>query len=288
MGENKLPPDYAYLEQLSMEQLIEIIHADADSTSSGNEDFIFAVLEVIEKRQMEQPDYQPTDIDDAWEDFQQYFNTPDGEGLSLYPAENPSNQKPNSAVPHHMRWTVRKTLAIIAAAIVMLFAGVLTAQATGIDVFGTIARWTDEIFHFESSAGEMSDDTEWVSALMEQGVDLNLIPTWIPEGFEAAEVTVQDFGLWKEIYQPFYTSEGQSFGIRVRTYADITYAQESWYEKDALAVNQFVCNGRTVYIFSNVDDDTVVSLFGNVEISIIGNFSQDVIETIFNSISKGE
>ena len=70
MGENKLPPDYAYLEQLSMEQLMEIIHADADSTSSGNEEFIFAVLGVIEKRQMEQPDYRPTDIDDAWEDFQ--------------------------------------------------------------------------------------------------------------------------------------------------------------------------------------------------------------------------
>ncbi len=288
MGENKLPPDYAYLEQLSMEQLMEIIHADANSTSSGNEDFIFAVLGVIEKRQTKQPDYQPTNIDDAWEDFQHYFSTSDGEGMSLYPAENLSNQNSNSVVPHHTRWTVRKTLAIIAAAIVMLFAGVLTAQATGIDVFGTIARWTDEIFHFENSAGEMSNDTGWASTLTEQGVDLNLIPTWIPEGFEAGEVTVQDFGLWKEVYQPFYTSEGQSFGIRVRTYADITYAQESWYEKDALAVNQFDCNGRTVYIFSNLDDDIAASLFGNVEISIIGNFSQDVIEAIFYSIPKGE
>ncbi len=288
MGENKLPPDYAYLEQLSMEQLMEIIHADADSTSSGNEEFIFAVLGVIEKRQMEQPDYRPTDIDDAWEDFQHYFNTPDGEGMSLYPTENLSNQKPNSAAPHHMRWTVRKTLAIIAAATVMLFAGVLTAQATGIDVFGAIARWTDEIFHFENSAGETSDDIEWVSTLMEQGVDLNFIPTWIPEGFEADEVTVQDFGLWKEIYQSFYTSEGQNFGIRVRTYTDITYAQESWYEKDTLAVDQFVCNGRTVYVFSNSDDNIAASLFGNVEISIIGNFSKDVVEAIFNSIPKGE
>ena len=59
MGENKLPPDYAYLEQLSMEQLMGIIHADADSIGSGNEDFIFAVLGVIEKRQTEQSDYQP-------------------------------------------------------------------------------------------------------------------------------------------------------------------------------------------------------------------------------------
>lgn len=129
MGGNQLPPDYAYLEQLSMEQLMEIIHADADSTSNGNEDFIFAVLEVIEKRQKNQPDYQPADTNNAWETFQRYYNTLDGEGLSLYPAEDLDNQKPDPATFHHMRWTVRKALAVIAAAIVMLFAGALTAQA---------------------------------------------------------------------------------------------------------------------------------------------------------------
>lgn len=43
MGEYKQPPDRAGLEQLSTDELKELIRVDADSTSSGNEDYIFMV-----------------------------------------------------------------------------------------------------------------------------------------------------------------------------------------------------------------------------------------------------
>ena len=63
MGGKNLPPDRAQLEQLSTEELKEIIRADAESTSGNDEDFIFTVLEVIEEREKRQPDYTHTHTD---------------------------------------------------------------------------------------------------------------------------------------------------------------------------------------------------------------------------------
>lgn len=286
MGENKLPPEYAYLEQLSMEQLGEIVRADANSTSSGNEEYIFAVLGVIEKRKEELPDYKPADTDNAWENFQHYFNTPDGARLSLYPVQNSVNQKQDSAT--HQRWIVRKAQTVIVAAIAALLAGLLTAQAIGVDILRIIAQWTDDVFHFEGHIVETEREAEWVTSLIEQGIDSGLIPTWIPDGFDAGELVIQDLQVWKEIYQPFYASEGQAFAIRIRVYSDLTYVQDSWFEKDPTKVEQLVCNERIVYIFSNYEEQIAVTMIDSAQVSVIGGLSKSSLESIFNSIPKGD
>lgn len=76
---------YGFLDQLSTEQLLNLLRADFDSSEDGDDEQIFQILEVIEKREREcAPDSLP-DAAQAWEDFQTYFNTPDGTGRSLYP-----------------------------------------------------------------------------------------------------------------------------------------------------------------------------------------------------------
>ena len=90
VGPNENPNrKYAYLEQLSTERLEELLTLDSDpSSDQEDEEYIDAILEVILKREKEHPTGRLTNVDKAWEDFQKYCNTPEGEGLSLYGNED--------------------------------------------------------------------------------------------------------------------------------------------------------------------------------------------------------
>lgn len=95
----------------------------------------------------------------------------------------------------HRRRPVRK-LTILAATLVFLIASLLTVQASGVDVFGAIVRWTDELFSFgktEENRGLVVDG-KWpeidlnknqrFSSLQEAldfyGVTEVVAPRWIP------------------------------------------------------------------------------------------------------------
>lgn len=287
MGGKKLPPDYAHLEQLSTEELKEIIRADAESTSGGDEDFIFTVLEVIAEREARQPDYQPPDSDAAWKRFEQYYNTPDGVGQSLFPVEG-SEVKRSQPVERvrHMGWPRWKRLAIIAAAIAILLAGVFTAQAAGIDIPGIIARWTDDVFYFEGSATETSGQTEWTEDLIEHGVISKLKPAWIPEGFEAEDQIINDLGTFTEIYQTYHADDGASFMIVAIIYESDSYISQNLFEKNAADVAQDTYNGEKLYLFSNSGNNAAVCWGKSSEVSIIGKLSFDELTKIFNSMGE--
>lgn len=285
MGGKKLPPDRAHLEQLSTEELKEIIRADAESTSGGDEDFIFTVLEVIAEREERQPDYQPPDSDAAWERFQQYYNTPDGVGQSLFPVEGSEEKRSQPAEKvRRMGRLGWKRLAIIAAAIAILLAGVFTAQAAGIDIPGIIARWTDDVFYFEGSATETSGQAEWTEALIDEGVESNVLPTWIPPGFEAGTLSVEDNIFWKEMYQPFYCPDGRQFQIVVHLFTSPEFLSTDNFEKDDTLVNRIEYNGIKVYFFANRSENIATFINGVSEVSVIGNLAIVDLEQIIYSI----
>lgn len=280
-----MPPDRAHLEQLSTEELKEIIRADAESTSGGDEDYIFTVLEVIAEREKRQPDYQPPHSDAAWERFQQYYNTPDGVGQSLFPVEGAEEKRsqPAEKVRHTGRpgW---KRLAIIAAAIAMLLAGIFSAQAVGIDIPGIIARWTDDVFYFQGPTTETSGQAEWAKALIDEGVESNMLPTWIPSDFEAGALRIEDYVFLKVMYQPFSCSDGRQFKIVVQLFTSPEFLSTDNFEKDDTLVNKIEHNGIEVYFFANRDENIATFINGVSEVSVMGNLSIVDLEQIIYSI----
>lgn len=132
----------AYLEQLSTEQLEDILRADLASEDQENDEAVFHILEVLEKREKENPTGRLPDTDQAWKEFQQYYNIPEGEGQSLYPVRSdPERHSAPTSTKRSRRFRPRKIL-IVAAVLVLMFGSMLTAQAAGVDVFGAIGRWT--------------------------------------------------------------------------------------------------------------------------------------------------
>lgn len=269
MSEHKRPQQYAYLEQLSLEELKGIIRADAESEENEDTDFIYAVLEVIDKKERELPGYQPVDVDKSWKEFQRYCET---------------REKGGTVQPRAPVRMVRKQLIAVAAAVAAAIALMLTVQAAGVDVFGAVANWTDDVFSFTWVGRGTPERPEWAEALIEQGVDANLIPTEIPDGYVAGELAVDDLGLWKEFYQPFSSADDNSFCIRVIFYSDPEYLQTSAYEKDSSLVETYEYSQGKIYTFSNIVENKVIYLNGLAEVCVAGNFSLEELKQILESI----
>ena len=82
--------NYAYLSRLSTQKLLELLAAaPAPAETPEDKAYIDAIVEVVLEREERHPTGLLPDPEQAWEEFQQYYNTPEGEDLSLYPAENP-------------------------------------------------------------------------------------------------------------------------------------------------------------------------------------------------------
>lgn len=279
-----------YLDQLSMEQLEELLRADFASSDPENEQAVFHILEVMEKREKENPTGRLPDTDQAWKEFQQYYNIPEGEGQSLYPVRSdPETQSAPTSTKKSRRFRPRKIL-VVAAVLVLMFGSMLTAQAAGLDVFGAIGRWTEEKFHFEISPTSEDGTTDYTfrEASREKGLPQNLIPTWYPKGFESSEPiddSVEDYV--DSVYCEYINKEeNRSYLTMVSRYYDSNSIAATVYEKDDTEIEIYENNGRNFYIMSNLDTLTATWSDGKMSIDISGQLEINELKHIIDSIGE--
>ena len=122
---------HGFLDQLSTEQLLDLIRTDFDSGEEGDE-----------RREKEQPTGLLSGAGQAWEDFQTYYNIPDSEDCPPYPMRRPdlpaAEKKPVKRRGHGI---LLKRLISVAAALAVSLFSMVAAQAFGLDVFGALAAW---------------------------------------------------------------------------------------------------------------------------------------------------
>lgn len=293
---------YAYLNRLSTEQLEELLRMDVEESKPGNEDVVFHILEVIEQRENEHPTGRIPDVDKAWAEFQEYYNVPEGADTSLYPCETVSDDSSENTaehcscrMPRMRRWLKQGLVAVIAIAVV--FGGIVVAQAAGVDVFGTIGRWTNNVFHFDLSADETSTSTgiyvgEGISeyaALQETlasvGIDENLAPTWFPVGFNASDPEILTTNINDTVcLELFNEKNGQYISIEIIRYNTEQHLQATQFEKDANNVEQYSNEHQTFYILSNAD--TITATWSNdlIMMQLSGNIPKDDLKKIIDPI----
>lgn len=80
-------PKYAYIEQLSTEELENLLRTDTEQLDGSDIDLILRITEILLERGEREIGKPIIDVERAWKDFQQYFNTPDATGRSLYPTD---------------------------------------------------------------------------------------------------------------------------------------------------------------------------------------------------------
>ena len=286
---------FKFLEQLSVEDLecLLCLSSDAEETEA----FLDAVAEVIAEKEKEHPTRRLPNVDDAWNEFQTLYQNHSSEHMppdddkeddqkdqeEEYPI--PAPRKSVSRLPRRVRrsafrrlWPIAATVLITVALTVGCMVGV---QATGLNVFGALAEWTDEFFHFVPVP---SDRDRIKNALKEQGIPEELAPAWVPEGFELEKIEpiIYDGG---EFVAVEYISADGSLGIQVRKYSDPIYLENWDHQKDSPDAEPFVSHERQFYILSNEGDTTATWSDGqSLLINIWGNISAKEMKYIISSI----
>lgn len=290
---NTMPEPYRFLEKISTEELRRLLREDLESegeSSPENDEFITHVMEVVAQREESDPSAPVFDPAAGWEDFQTYYYPTeqdpillcDNAQLAKLTRQHRVAKRSHPAPAPAARRSVRR-LALVAAAIGVFMTLLVAAQASGLDVFGAMARWTDETFRFvaESSNDEVA---ELRSALEEQGIPAEYAPSWIPENFQANPTKI--FTPKDAIFIFTCFSNGkEEFQITITRFPNKKHLIVNNYEKDANAVIPY-SNGRQLfYIFDNLDSSVATWSDGEtLTIEISGQLSLQDMKSIIDSI----
>lgn len=271
-----------YFERFTTEQLEEMIDLGLDLSAHENREALLQILEVLEERE------SPVDVEEAWQEFQTYYNIPEGKGVELYETGMLEKKKKKPTL------RLMGRMAVVAAAAVGLF--ITGAMLSGQNVIGIDGRWTDETFRFvvtgspiESRAPEQNEHhAEFQGKLRTIGIKDEFAPFWWPEGFEPGEVEcsgVED--VFDSVRCNYYNeAEDRVFYVDVELCYTLDWIDMGIYEKDAGPVEEYVneSNGRKFYIMSNCGYYTAVWSDGRIIETIAGGIKKDEIKQVINSI----
>lgn len=242
---------YTFLNALELEQLEQLLKNDYSGSMSedDSEEFIDAVIEVMIKKEKEDPSGRAADVDRAWADFQEYYNVPERDGQLLYPDLAAPVSAPSQKTQARHPSRLLRRVSLVAAAILIVLITMVGAQANGIDVFGFLARWTEEVFVY-------NPESEYYPAIRDAYVEHHfpeeLAAKWYPKGFVASEPKVTETEFSVNIYTLFENeAEGKSFSILIQRYLSSESLLELAHQRDTDSQRQHTKGDKTFFIVSN-------------------------------------
>lgn len=266
------------LSQYTTEELERLLKADVEPSELDAET-IEEALRLLNER-------DPIDLPDAeqvWEEFQTYYNTPDGKKEQLYPCELPQ-----------MRRKKRRPLryvGLVAASIGVLFALLSVAQAAGLKVFDALGRWTDNFFSFARAEKTLSeyDDEDFTpqntlqQTLSDFGIPPQLAPSELPEGYLLSELVYNDVSAFRTVASNYTNEAGEVILLDFTGYSDPKVLEGAFYPKDAGDPEIFVHNDMEFYVFSNAGSWTAV--WSDAQYSVfVSAPSRETVISILKSI----
>lgn len=267
-------PSAGQLDSMSTAELLEGMEQALYSMTEETYDaeLIDAYLEALE-RKSPMPEH-PT-ADESYERFRARVG-------ELNAAVNPQSAPARRTRPGPRRALRTVLVAVITAA--CLLSCMVVAQAAGVDVFGSIARWTDNLFGF----GDVEDieATPAPTEITEVTVEYieSLLPV-VPDGFVMKEPTVFKDEISGRIEYNLYIKNNEQYII----FSVATLEDENVYvyQKDDQSVSTIIINGHTFYLFMNNDCPMAVWQMNGLEFSIFTNLSMDQLsDIIINSYEE--
>lgn len=288
--------ELGFLEKLSIEELEALLKTSG--SPNDVEAFLDVVIKEVIKREKKEPTGRLPDVDAAWEELQARCKALEetaslsGPEDLLDVTEHRFDVVPPKRAAHKSDHSFLRRAAKIAAIVVLTlllsFSVMIGAQAMGIDMFGALARWTSETFHFETQQTEcdpQNDLHDSVQAMLKvQGILGEFAPTWYPEGSKITEYVLQDNEFSVDTHVSFITSDERDFYIRVRTYNDTEDINSATSEGNPDTVEEYLSRNRLFYLFLNEDYIKGTWSNGELVLSIRGNLTVEELKTMIDSI----
>lgn len=203
--------------------------------------------------------------------------------------------KKQVARPRRHRLVAR--LAYVAALVAL--GSMVAAQAFGVDVFGAVAKWTQEMFHFGMAATQEHNGEDaavpidyGVFAALKEAVNANgiselVVPIWCPEGFVPAEEPKTTTTSGMSVIDFPFQNDDQFFSITIQQFKAAKDIAATFFEKDSQDVAIYEYNGISHYMMHNLEQVQAVWSSGAVVVSISGDLSFSDLETMIDSIYGG-
>lgn len=301
-GSDSSKKNNAYLHQMSTEELKELLNT---KIAAGDEDdLLFDLLEVIDQRDAEDPNGTLVNVDQAWDDFQKYYNLPEGDGKTLFEddadkeLETPAEAKP---APHSQKhhYSFRHLIAVVAAAAIVI--SLLIPTVSGFNLWKIMGRWTQDFFTFTNTqdhsvsnsdepviGAKIVQDGEYETlqdALDAYDITEPLVPTWLPDGYECVAVDVTEFSLSTD-FCAFYENGNGLISIAITKYQDESYIADTFntYEKDSADMKMYTKNGNLHYIFENNQRVIAAWYVDSYSCAIKADISAEEVEKMVDSI----
>lgn len=299
---------YAYLSRLSVEELLDLLSvAPIPAASPEQEAYVDALKEAIIEKENETPTGFFPDPDQQWKQFVTYY-LPYAEEAVFEPDPAESAAPEHSGQPYpevppkracrfSRAW---RTLLVAAVAVGCMFAIMVTAQATGFDVFGAMARWTEDVFSFKQAspntgvtdtpneedpvAGEKQSFTSLQEVLDTYEITQVHEPTQLPDGFVMNKCVVEysDFPHSIAFYAE-YVNDSDRIAINIMSYEGkpIALAQKTDEQPETVEFS-----GATFYIIVNSSNTMVAWYDDTYEYYISGKIHRDILWGIAVSMIK--
>lgn len=264
------------LQRMTAEELIDDLEEKIEEMDdlTFDEDILDAYLEELEQK-------EPLNLE---------FDAK--ASLAIFHAEHPEISGDIKSAKRGTHW---KVLRLAAGLVAATLGCMLVAQAAGADVFGIIARWSDEKFQFRTteaigtpppapklSPGEVVNFGSIQEALDAANIQVKLSPTWIPVGFTLDEVTAR--AVYSSVtVDAFYSGEDDRFlGIMVQPqWSSNTF---SVFEKDDGQITEYEKNGIIYFIMTNRSQVSAAWVENNYECAIWGDITKEEMIQIIDSI----
>lgn len=262
-------PNRDELERLSPEELAQAMEQALDQMTEDTYDqaVIDAYLDALDAKT---PMPEAPDVEESYGQFQAMLS-------QALPDEAPSKPKRRGSV---LRMTLR-----VALAAAFVFSCLMMAQASGLDLWGTVARWTDDGFHFQL----VEDDTpQWYddywTDLEVVGIEEDQLPTWLPQDYAVDAIQVSK-KLDRNEVQVLLTSQDQpEIRCSMSIFSDPETMSALVFSKDNRPVEEFQVNGKTVYLLHNEDTVMAVCQHQNVIYCLSGNIGRETASQFYASI----
>lgn len=269
-------PTREQLDKMSTAELLEALEQTLFSMTEENYDgeLLDAYLDELD-RKSPMPEHPATD--ESYERFKARVG-------KMNAAINPLESAPAASAKPKPRHTALRTALVAVIAAACLLSCMVVVQAAGLDVFGSIARWTDSLFGF----GAIGEPAVSPSPTGTQEVTVEyietLLPT-VPDGFVMGEPEVfEDSGTGYIEYWVGYYS-----GDKIIAFSAVEQDDDamSKYQKDEQDVKVININGQIFYTFMNNNNATAAWKISTLECFITTNLSLDELTNII-LLSYGE
>ena len=278
MSELEKREGFSHYASMSTEELQEILrkHAHGELETEPDTQELFEIMEVLSVRRQENATMQPFRSDEeALAEFREFY----------MPKEEEKKATP-------VRFPVRFTRVAAAVLAVVLIVAVttVTANAFHVDLWGKVANWTQEIFHFQDG----SDTTPGTTPVKENNLELKslqdalakekitekLAPTWLPEGYTSKDLSVMRSPK-ERTFNAIYENNDERLIIRIRQTIGV---QASQVEKNDDLLEVYTADGVEYYIFSNTETLQAAWTIGEFECIIGGKITLEEIKMMIDSI----